>query len=164
MSFTLVATSNIDNSRHPRGVPRLGVLFFLLLYLSLLSLTSLPVWREDRRLFLSESMGGAYGHLPYFTSVALADVLLVRVVPPLAFAVVAYPLMGLNDFPDGKWTLFWFALILVRGEGREGGREGEAGLCPHRDLLVCACFCWSQISLCGAVGVGRCWKSRLFFS
>ncbi|CAN0445330.1 unnamed protein product, partial [Hapterophycus canaliculatus] len=93
---------------------RLGVLFFLLLYLSLLSLTSLPVWREDRRLFLSESMGGAYGHLAFFLSVALADVLLVRVVPPLAFAVVAYPVMGLNDFPDGKWTLLWFSVILVR--------------------------------------------------
>ncbi|CAM9849699.1 unnamed protein product, partial [Laminaria digitata] len=92
---------------------RLGVMFFLLLYLSLLSLTSLPVWREDRRLFLTETMGGAYGHLPYFVSVALADVLLVRVVPPLAFAVVAYPVMGLNDFSDGKSTLFWFALILV---------------------------------------------------
>ncbi|CAN0070216.1 unnamed protein product, partial [Ectocarpus sp. 8 AP-2014] len=92
---------------------RFGVLFFLLLYLSLLSLTSLPVWREDRRLFLSESMGGAYGHLPYFLSVALADVLLVRVVPPLAFAVLAYPLMGLNDYGDGKWTLFWFSVILV---------------------------------------------------
>ncbi|CAN0547931.1 unnamed protein product, partial [Ectocarpus sp. 12 AP-2014] len=87
---------------------RFGVLFFLLLYLSLLSLTSLPVWREDRRLFLSESMGGAYGHLPYFLSVALADVLLVRVVPPLAFAVLAYPLMGLNDYGDGKWTAFFF--------------------------------------------------------
>ncbi|CAN0512605.1 unnamed protein product, partial [Ectocarpus sp. 12 AP-2014] len=92
---------------------RFGVLFFLLLYLSLLSLTSLPVWREDRRLFLSESMGGAYGHLPYFLSVALADVLLVRVVPPLAFAVLAYPLMGLNDYGDGKWTVFWFSVILV---------------------------------------------------
>ncbi|CAM9125191.1 unnamed protein product [Ectocarpus sp. 6 AP-2014] len=92
---------------------RFGVLFFLLLYLSLLSLTSLPVWREDRRLFLSESMGGAYGHLPYFLSVALADVLLVRVVPPLAFAVLAYPLMGLNDYGDGKWTLVWFSVILV---------------------------------------------------
>lgn len=65
-------------------------------------------------------MGGAYGHLPYFTSVALADILLVRVLPPLTFAVVAYPLMGLNSISDDSWCLLWFALILVRlaeGEG-----------------------------------------------
>ncbi|CAM9880828.1 unnamed protein product, partial [Sphacelaria rigidula] len=92
---------------------RFGALFFLLLYLSLLSLTSLPVWREDRRLFLTESMGGAYGHLPYFTSVALADILLIRVIPPLVFAVLAYPLMGLNSAPDNNWCLLWFAGILV---------------------------------------------------
>ncbi|CAM9554685.1 unnamed protein product, partial [Ectocarpus sp. 13 AM-2016] len=92
---------------------RFGVLFFLLLYISLLSLTSLPVWREDRRLFLSEAMGGAYGHLPYFTSVALADILLIRVLPPLAFAVVGYPLMGLNSEPDNPGCLLWFAGILV---------------------------------------------------
>ncbi|CAN0017439.1 unnamed protein product, partial [Ectocarpus fasciculatus] len=90
-----------------------GVLFFLLLYLALLSLTSLPVWREDRRLFLSEAMGGAYGHLPYFTSVALADILLIRVLPPLAFAVMGYPLMGLNSEPDNPGCLLWFAGILV---------------------------------------------------
>ncbi|CAN0134673.1 unnamed protein product, partial [Ectocarpus sp. 4 AP-2014] len=90
-----------------------GILFFLLLYLALLSLTSLPVWREDRRLFLSEAMGGAYGHLPYFTSVALADILLIRVLPPLAFAVVGYPLMGLNSEPDNPGCLLWFAGILV---------------------------------------------------
>lgn len=99
----------------PKLVPRFGVLFFLLLYLSLLSLTSLPVWREDRRLFLTEMMGGAYGHFPYFTSVALADILLVRVVPPLAFAVLAYPLLGLNDERDNNWCLVWFTSILVRG-------------------------------------------------
>lgn len=62
---------------------------------------------------MTETMSGAYGHLPYFLSVALADVLLVRVVPPLVFAVLAYPLMGLNKFSDSSWTLLWFALILV---------------------------------------------------
>ena len=61
-------------------------------------------------------MGGAYGHLSYFTSVALVDVLLIRVLPPLIFAVVAYPVMGLNTFSDGQLTLLWFALILVREE------------------------------------------------
>ncbi|CAM9471474.1 unnamed protein product, partial [Hapterophycus canaliculatus] len=104
---------NLAGAQDRRVADVFGALFFLLLYLSLLSLTSLPVWREDRRLFLSEAMGGAYGHLPYFTSVALADILLVRVLPPLAFAVVGYPLMGLNSEPDNPGCLLWFAGILV---------------------------------------------------
>lgn len=45
--------------------------------------------------------------------VALADILLVRVLPPLAFAVVGYPLMGLNSEPDNPGCLLWFAGILV---------------------------------------------------
>lgn len=106
---TVAPRANVET--RPRC--RFGALFFLLLYLSLLSLTSLPIWREDRRLFLSESMAGAYGHLPYFTSVALADILLIRVIPPLAFAVVGYPLMGLNTAPDNQACLLWFAGILV---------------------------------------------------
>ena len=120
--------------------PRFGVLFFLLLYLSLMSLTSLPVWREDRRLFLTESMGGAYGHLPYFASVALADILLVRVLPPLAFAVVGYPLIGLNSSRDNQTCLLWFAGILVsqsRGLLRfGGGRVGRVFACLSGSLAV----------------------------
>lgn len=50
--------------------------------------------------------------------VALADILLVRVLPPLAFAVVGYPLMGLNSGPDNPACLLWFAGILVRTRGR----------------------------------------------
>lgn len=44
---------------------------------------------------------------------ALADILLIRVLPPLAFAVVGYPLMGLNSEPDNPCCLLWFAFILV---------------------------------------------------
>lgn len=50
----------------------------------------------------------------FFEQVALADILLVRVLPPLAFAVVGYPLMGFNSGPDNPACLLWFAGILVR--------------------------------------------------
>lgn len=53
-------------------------------------------------------------YLPHCMQVALADILLVRVLPPLAFAVVGYPLMGLNSEPDNPACLLWFAGILVR--------------------------------------------------
>ena len=36
---------------------RLGVLFFMLLYLSLMSLSSLPIWRDEKLLFLRERDG-----------------------------------------------------------------------------------------------------------
>ena len=40
---------------------RMGSLFFMLLYLTLMSLSSLPVWREDRLLFLRERANRVYG-------------------------------------------------------------------------------------------------------
>ena len=56
-SHTLTATgtetSGIQN--------RLGVLFFMLLYLSLMSLSSLPIWRDEKLLFMRERASGVYG-------------------------------------------------------------------------------------------------------
>ncbi len=46
-------TSGIQN--------RLGVLFFMLLYLSLMSLSSLPIWRDEKLLFMRERASGVYG-------------------------------------------------------------------------------------------------------
>jgi len=43
---------------------RFGIMFFLLLYLSLLSLTSLPIWREDQHLFVAERGSGIYTTSP----------------------------------------------------------------------------------------------------
>ena len=40
---------------------RLGVLFFMLLYLSLMALSSLPVWRDEKLLFMRERASGVYG-------------------------------------------------------------------------------------------------------
>lgn len=74
---------------------RLGALFFTLLYLSLMSLGSLPVWTEDRLLFLRERAAGAYGANAYFVAVVLFDLLPLRVLPPLLF-YAPYRLIGLR--------------------------------------------------------------------
>jgi ATP-binding cassette subfamily G (WHITE) protein 2 len=79
---------------------RMGSLFFILLYLTLMSLSSLPVWREDRLLFLREKAAGAYDTASYFVTVVVFDVLALRVLPPLFFALVAYPAIGLRGFSE----------------------------------------------------------------
>ena len=60
---------------------RLGVLFFRLLYLSLMSLSSLPIWRDERLLFIRERAAGLYRTPAYFTAVVLFDLLPLRVRP-----------------------------------------------------------------------------------
>ncbi|CAN0381540.1 unnamed protein product, partial [Discosporangium mesarthrocarpum] len=92
---------------------RFGILFFTLLYLSLLGLTSIPVWRDERTLFLHERASKLYSHPPYFLAVALCDLLLVRALPPIVLTMLAYPLAGLNTSAEGEWCLLWFAGILV---------------------------------------------------
>ena len=89
---------------------RFGIMFFLVLYLSLLSLTSLPIWREDQQLFVAERGSGIYSTGPYVVATILFDVLPYRLLPPVAFTWIAYPLIGLNDQEGHKWTFF---LIMV---------------------------------------------------
>jgi ABC-type multidrug transport system permease subunit len=85
---------------------RFGIMFFLCLYLSLLSLTSLPLWRDDQQLFVSERGSGIYSTSPYVMASMLFDVLPYRILPPLAFALIAYPVIDLNDSPGHQFTFF----------------------------------------------------------
>jgi hypothetical protein len=48
---------------------RLGSLFFMVIFLSLLSLSILPVWREEQLLFVCERANGCYGTGAYFSAV-----------------------------------------------------------------------------------------------
>lgn len=90
---------------------RLGVLFFALLYLSLMALSSLPVWREERLLYCRERDGGLYRSHAYCLAVALFDVLPLRVVPPFFFALCAYWVIGLH--PSCGPCILWFCGVLV---------------------------------------------------
>jgi ATP-binding cassette subfamily G (WHITE) protein 2 len=82
---------------------RMGSLFFMLLYLTLMSLSSLPVWREDRLLFLRERASGAYGTDAYFTSMVCFDIFILRVLPPVFFTVITYPMVGLCTLNQVKF-------------------------------------------------------------
>jgi ATP-binding cassette subfamily G (WHITE) protein 2 len=88
---------------------RFGIMFFLLVYLSLLSLTSLPLWREDQLLFVAERGSGIYSTSPYVLATILFDVLPYRLLPPFIFTAVSYPLVNLNDLP-GKQANFLASL------------------------------------------------------
>jgi len=86
------------NSGHDTGgiQNRMGVLFFIILYLTLMSLSSLPIWKEDQILFRRERASGVYGTNAYFSAVVLFDVVILRVIPPLFFACVTYWMVGLH--------------------------------------------------------------------
>ena len=75
---------------------RLGVLFFILLFLSLSSLGSLPAWHDNRLLFIRERAAGAYGAVAFFASTVLTDLLLLRVLPPTFFGFITYRMVGLH--------------------------------------------------------------------
>jgi ABC-type multidrug transport system ATPase subunit/ABC-type multidrug transport system permease subunit len=95
---------------------RFGIMFFLVLYLSLLALTSLPVWREEQRLFKAERGSGIYGASSYVVATVFFDVLPYRILPPLLFTAIAYPMIDLNDGAGHQWrflaTLILFNLVV----------------------------------------------------
>jgi ATP-binding cassette subfamily G (WHITE) protein 2 len=57
-----------DTGYNTAGIQnRLGSLFFMVMFLALLSLSILPVWREQQLLFVRERDNGCYGTAAYFT-------------------------------------------------------------------------------------------------
>ena len=92
---------------------RFGLFFFVLLYLSLLSMSSLPVWRDEQALFAHERAGGLYSDLAYFAAVVACDLVLVRALPPLAFALVTYRAAGLKAVCESCLADFAAGLVLM---------------------------------------------------
>ena len=119
MAAVSIGAVFFDAGRDTGGIQnRMGGLFFVLLYLSLMSLSSLPVWREDRLLFLRERASGAYGTDAYFTSMVCFDIFILRVLPPVFFTLITYPMVGLHagDSHDPMatvWCLVWFTVVVV---------------------------------------------------
>ena len=55
------ATTPIDSDATTSGTQdRLGLMFFLVMYLSLMALSSLPIWRDEQHLFVHERAAGAF--------------------------------------------------------------------------------------------------------
>ena len=119
MAAVSIGAVFFDAGRDTGGIQnRMGGLFFVLLYLSLMSLSSLPVWREDRLLFLRERASGAYGTDAYFTSMVCFDIFILRVLPPVFFTLITYPMVGLHaggveDPMATVWCLVWFTVVVV---------------------------------------------------
>ena len=90
---------------------RMGALFFILIFLTLMSLSSLPVWKEDRLLFIRERANRVYGTNAYFVSTVLFDILPMRVVPPFLFGFITYGMIGLNE--GGELNLLAFVVVLI---------------------------------------------------
>ena len=88
---------------------RLGIMFFILMYLSLLSLSSIPIWREDQEIFIHERGSGAYDTFAYFVATVCCDLVPYRILPPCVFAAISYPMVSLAD---GRLSDFILVLIL----------------------------------------------------
>lgn len=95
----------------PGMLNRLSAFFFLGLYLSLVSLSSVPVWQVERALFLRERAAGAYSTAAYLVTTITYDLLFMRVLPPVLLTAIAYPAMGLRG-GLGHSTAFCGALML----------------------------------------------------
>ena len=89
----------------------MGSLFFILLFLTLMSLSSLPVWKEDRLLLKSERASRVYSVDAYFVSMLLFDLLPMRILPPFFFGFFSYGMIGLNE--GGDWNLMKFVSVLI---------------------------------------------------
>uniref|UniRef100_A0A061QMI1 ATP-binding cassette, subfamily G (WHITE), member 2 n=1 Tax=Tetraselmis sp. GSL018 TaxID=582737 RepID=A0A061QMI1_9CHLO len=89
---------------------RFGALFFIIIFQALMSLSSLPLWEQDRVLFHRERLAGAYSTGPYFLSVVLYDLLALRCLPPLLFVLITYGLVGLRQSAQ---AVARFGVVLV---------------------------------------------------
>jgi len=89
---------------------RFGSLFFILLFLSFMALSSLPVWIAERRLFLHEVRSASYSSGSYFSSMVVFDMILLRVVPIFLFCA-SYRMIGLWYQPPAR--MWWFVLIIM---------------------------------------------------
>jgi ATP-binding cassette, subfamily G (WHITE), member 2 len=103
--------TNLDRAT-PGIQNRFAAFFFIILYLALVSLSSIPVWQAERGLFLRERAAGVYDTAAYVATSVTADLLFMRVLPPLLLAALAYPLMGLRA-GAAHFAAFAAALVLA---------------------------------------------------
>jgi ABC-2 type transporter len=88
---------------------RFASFFFVNLFLSLSSLSSLPIWHAERAVFARERAAGAYGTLAYVTASLAVDLAALRVAPTAFLATLGYSLMGLR--PGVVHCLIYWAAV-----------------------------------------------------
>lgn len=108
----------------------------MLLYLSLLCLTSLAAWRKQMSLFVHERASGAYGAAAHLAAAASVDALACRVLPPVLLAVAVRPLAGLRaDSLPGlmgglvAYNLSLAGVLAACGAGARSSQEALAMGC-----------------------------------
>ena len=90
---------------------RFGSIFFVLLYMGMMSLGLLPIWRDQWNLFLKEHGCRTYSCLSYFLNMVVFEIVLLRIIPPMFFAIFSYWMIGLNS--SNGFSIFVFTLILM---------------------------------------------------
>lgn len=86
---------------------RIGSIFFLVVYFTFLSLSSIGSLVADRAQFLRERASKYYSTLPYFLSKLMCDMLPLRVIPPIVFGTIVYLMIGFRLDAEA------FALFIV---------------------------------------------------
>ena len=86
---------------------RSGLLFFICTLLTVITLPSIDTFFSERAVFFRERGAGYYSASAYFVAKALADVVPLRLVPPILLTCITYPMSGLR-FPASYF--FWFML------------------------------------------------------
>jgi len=99
------------DDRIPGLQNRFGLMFFLCIYFCLTSLSGLGKFVGNRTVFQREMDSGYYRVLPYYLSECLSDLVPLRVLPPIIFALILTPLVGLQDSPE-KLQLLIGILVL----------------------------------------------------
>nr|XP_055061981.1 broad substrate specificity ATP-binding cassette transporter ABCG2b isoform X1 [Misgurnus anguillicaudatus] len=88
---------------------RIGAFFFLIINMVFGNLSAVELFINERKIFVHENSGGYYRTSVYFLSKVFVDLLPNRIIPLLAFASIAYYMMGLKP----AFTAFLcFALTL----------------------------------------------------
>lgn len=89
---------------------RLGMFFFVLALFGFSTLTSLTVFAQERLLFMRERAKGYYRPVSYFAAKVFFDIVPLRLIPPMIFAAIVYPMTGLV----AEWPNFFrFLAFLV---------------------------------------------------
>jgi len=89
---------------------RTGVIQFVVILLTVLSLTSIDTFVSNRQLYLREKSSGYFSASAYFVSMVITDVIFLRLIPPVLLSVVMYWMCGLHA---GTSHFLWFTFLLV---------------------------------------------------
>ena len=118
---------------------RTGLLFFIVIYFSLISMSSIGAIVNDKETFMRERAAGLYTTEPFFAAKVLCDLLPLRILPPIAFSVVVYPMCALHE---GRIGVFIGALLLLN--------------------MTAAAMCFCAAALSRNVGTANLWASIFF--